>query len=578
MTTNRIPQSFIRELVDRTDIVEIVRPRIELKKKGQNHHACCPFHEEKTPSFTVSETKQFYYCFGCGAHGNAIDFLMNYDRMEFRDAVEYLATQQGLDVPQVAGYTPDRSYDALFTIMKQATQFYRQQLKHHSIAIDYLKSRGLSGETAKLFGIGFAPAGWDNLLNTLGKDTKARTYLASTGMIIDRDRNKVYDRFRQRIMFPIHDLRGRVIAFGGRAMGEEQPKYLNSPETDIFHKSDTLYGLYQARQSQQQLKRLLIVEGYMDVVSLYQHGITYGVATLGTAVNVKHVQKCLRFTQELVFCFDGDNAGRKAAWKALTIAMPTLRDGIDLKFLFLPDDEDPDSLIQQEGAAAFEQRVRQAAPLQTVFFTALNEAHPDRSPASKAALAKEAMQHIEKMPQGLFKELLQDELASHLGITREELEQTQVHRHTPTEAPNPPSPPPTTDADASLTLHCLTLLLQHPTLAKDAPHCHSLYESTHTVDQLFIKLLHIFKEHPELPIGQLLAHWDNPSEQALIARLAAKELPFEASNYHDEFCDALKAIEKQQVKQKIQTLVTLSKQQALTDEQKQTLNRLLQAK
>jgi DNA primase len=576
MTATRIPQSFIRDLIDRTDIADIVRPRIALKKKGQNYHACCPFHEEKTPSFTVSEKKQFYYCFGCGAHGNALDFLMQYDRMEFRDAIEYLATQHGLDVPTVAGYTPDRSYDALFTTLKHATQFYRQQLKHHPKAIEYLKSRGLSGEIAKTFGIGYAPPGWDNLLKSQGKDAKSRSNLASTGMVIDKDRDRCYDRFRQRIMFPIHDLRGRVIAFGGRALGDEQPKYLNSPETDIFHKSQTLYGLYQARQASNKLDKLLIVEGYMDVVSLYQQGITYAAATLGTAINIKHLQLCLRFTNEIIFCFDGDNAGRRAAWKALTIAMPTLRDGIQLKFLFLPEGEDPDSLVQKIGQNAFESKCNQAESLQQVFFTELKKQHPGDDPANKAAMAKSALSYIKQMPQGLYQELLSDELAKQLSVTREELAKTQTqHRseshHSPTtsEATTPLSP---------LTMHCLTLLLQQPSLAKQVSYLHYLDESTHPMDQLLIKLIHIFKEHPELPIGQLLTHWQEPKGQALIAQLAAKDLPFPIDTYAKEFSDTMNMIEQQQRQAKINKLIKQSKHTPLTEEQKQILNQLIKIK
>lgn len=575
MTASRIPQSFIRDLIARLNIVDIVRPRVELKKKGQNHHARCPFHDEKTPSFTVSETKQFYYCFGCGAHGNALDFLMNYDRMEFRDAVEYLAAQQGLEVPHVAGYTPDRSYDALFGIMKQATQYYRQQLKHHPIAIDYLKGRGLTGETAKLFSIGYAPAGWDNLLTALGQEPKQRSYLTSAGMLIDRDRDRPYDRFRQRIIFPIHDLRGRVIAFGGRTLGDDQPKYLNSPETDIFHKSQVLYGLYQARQAYRDLPRLLVVEGYMDVVSLYQHGIHYGVATLGTAINTKHLQLCLRFTHEIVFCFDGDDAGRRAAWKALTIAMPTLRDGVDLKFLFLPDGEDPDSLVKRIGMDAFETQVQQATTLSTIFFDLLEAEHPGNTPASKAALAKAALKYIQTMPQGLYQELLLDELAKRLHVTREELSKTAANPTHTSEQPRIENTQPQPLPDTPLIKHCISLLLHQPQLAVDAPHPDWLYESTESTHQLLLKLLHLFKEHPSLPVGQLLTHWQDEKEQTWIAALAAKEHPFSEDGYQQEFLDTLAALARQHRQHKIDHLISLSKQQSLTDAQRQQLQTLL---
>jgi DNA primase len=574
MTDTRIPQSFIRELVDRTDIVDIVRTRIELKKKGQNHHGRCPFHEEKTPSFTVSENKQFYYCFGCGAHGNAVDFLMNYDRMEFREVIDYLAAQQGIDVPKVEGYVPDRAYDALFPVMQKVATFYYQQLKHTPQAIDYLKSRSLTGQTAKLFSIGYAPSGWNNLTQALGNDAKLYSYLTTTGMCIDRDRDSIYDRFRNRIMFPIHDLRGRIIAFGGRTMGDEQPKYLNSPETDIFHKSKELYGLYQARQANQKLKRLLIVEGYMDVVSLYQHGITYSVATLGTAINIKHLQKALRFTTELVFCFDGDNAGRKAAWKALTIAMPSLRDGISLKFLFLPEGEDPDSLVQKIGKDAFEKLIKQASSLQHVFFDSLKLQYPENSLADKAALALEAKKYIAQMPTGLYQELLYDELAKRINVTRNELEQVAApkQRHQPAKPTTPQVP---TMDNAPLTLHCIALLLQEPSFAKEVTDLQFLEESNKKTDQLLYKLIHIFKQHPELPVGQLLTHWEQPDEQALIAQLAAKEHAFPSSGFKSEFEDTIKSLQQKHLQQQVNTLITKSKSGELSPDEKKQLNKLL---
>lgn len=574
MTATRIPQSFIRDLVDRTDIIDIVRTRVDLKKKGQNHHARCPFHEEKTPSFTVSENKQFYYCFGCGAHGNVIDFLMNYDRMEFRDAVEYLATQQGVDVPQVEGFKPDRSYDALFPVMQQAAKFYRQQLAKSPTAIEYLKSRGLTGDIAKQFSIGFAPAGWDNLLTALGKDPKNRSHLAATGMTVNRDHNSAYDRFRNRIMFPIHDLRGRVIAFGGRTIGDEQPKYLNSPETDIFHKSQELYGLYQVRQAHQKIERLIVVEGYMDVVSLFQQNITYAVATLGTAINIKHLQKCLRFSNEIVFCFDGDNAGRSAAWKALTIAMPLLRDGINLKFLFLPEGEDPDSLVKKIGHDAFVKKIKNATTLSHVFFEGLRQEFPGTTLADKAALAKTAKKYLAAMPSGLYQELLYDELAKLLHVSRHELEQVAAPKPThPLQRPTIAKP--TATPSHKLTRHAIRLLLQAPKLAAQVTDSQFLYQSPHALDILLLKLLHIFKEHPELPIGQLLTHWDDADEQALISRLAAQETQFPDENLSIEFLDTLHSMRQLQLQQRIDALIQKAKSAELSEQEKIDLNQLI---
>lgn len=568
----RIPQSFIRDLINRTDIVEIVRQRVELKKKGDNYQGRCPFHEEKTPSFTVSDTKQFYYCFGCGAHGNVLEFLKQYDRMGFLDAVDYLATRHGIDIPKVEGYIPDRSYDALFPLMQRAATYYYQQLSHHPEAVNYLKSRGLTGQTAKLFSLGFAPPGWDNLQKTLGAEPKARSYLTSAGMLIDRDTSNCYDRFRNRIMFPIYDLRGRVIAFGGRTMTDEQPKYLNSPETPIFHKGQELYGLYQARQAHQKLEQLLIVEGYMDVISLFQQGITYAVATLGTAINSKHLQKCLRFTDNILFCFDGDTAGRHAAWKALTIAMPLLRDGIHLKFLFLPDGEDPDSLIQKKGRVFFETLIRDALPLQSIFFDTLKNQHPGSSTADKAAFAKSARDYINQMPQGIYQELLYDELAALIGVSREELDRTQSVK--PYTQPQKMMPPSSANSLPKLTRHCISLLLQHPQLATEIQHIEGLHESNEPSHLLLLKLMYIFKEHPTLPVGQLLINWNDTQEQALIAELAATKLAFPHSGFLLEFKDTVQAIEKNLKQQKINHLIERSKKEPLTQTEKEMLTAL----
>ncbi|MBT8040506.1 MAG: DNA primase, partial [Gammaproteobacteria bacterium] len=329
-----IPDSFIEELLGRIDIVEIIERRVPLKKAGREFQARCPFHDEKTPSFTVSPQKQFYHCFGCGAHGSAIGFMMNYEGLEFVDAVEELARHAGLQVPREASSRP-RPSAGLYELLDKAAVFYQQQLKDNSEAVAYLKQRGLSGEVAKDFGIGYAPPGWDGLIGKLGTDEKRLDHLRKAGMI-SKGRSGEYDKFRHRIMFPIHDRRGRVIAFGGRALGDDGPKYLNSPETELFHKGRELYGLYLARRSEAKLERILVVEGYMDVVALAQFGLRNCVATLGTATTGDHAELLFRAADEVIFCFDGDRAGRQAAWRALENTLPRLKDGRQARFLFLP--------------------------------------------------------------------------------------------------------------------------------------------------------------------------------------------------------------------------------------------------
>ena len=369
-----IPRSFIETLLARADVVQVINQRVPLKKAGSSYKACCPFHDEKSPSFNVSSTKQFYHCFGCGASGDAIKFLMEYDGLSFVEAVEALASQYGMVVPreqrtpaqQKAQQVKQQQQRDLYDVMHLAAKFYRHQLRDHPQSVEakeYLKQRGLSADIAKEFVIGFAPPGWDSLVKGLSADQKLQQQLVEVGMLVEKDDGKKYDRFRHRIMFPIRDGRGRVVAFGGRVLGDDQPKYLNSPETPIFHKSYTLYGLYEMRQSRQKYNNILVVEGYMDVVALAQFGIRNAVATLGTATTVEHLELLFRQVNEVVFCFDGDSAGLKAAWKALELALPMMEKERSVKFLFLPEGEDPDSMVRKDGMDGFNNRASNALSL-----------------------------------------------------------------------------------------------------------------------------------------------------------------------------------------------------------------------
>jgi len=362
-----IPDSFKQELLHRIDIVAVIERYVPLKKGGANYSACCPFHTEKTPSFTVSPTKQFYHCFGCGVHGNAISFLMEYQGLGYVEAVKDLAESVGMKMPEFEPRTkkPESGPD-LSEIMKRACDYYREQLKAAPHAIEYLKRRGLTGKIAARFGIGYAPDGWQNLESVF--PSYVDKALKDAGLVIDPEGGgRRYDRFRDRIMFPILDQRGSVIAFGGRVLGEGEPKYLNSPETPLFEKGRELYGLVQARLAIRAAGRAIVVEGYMDVVALAQHGVEYAVATLGTATSATHLQKLLRQTDEVVFCFDGDAAGRKAAWHALEVSLPHLADNKAMRFLFLPPEHDPDSFVREKGKEAFEKRLETARPLSEFF-------------------------------------------------------------------------------------------------------------------------------------------------------------------------------------------------------------------
>ena len=386
--SGRIPQDFIDDLIERADIAEVIGSRIQLKKHGREFKAPCPFHSEKTPSFTVSPQKGFYHCFGCGAHGTALGFLMEFDRLEFPEAVEELAHMLGLEVPRQEQVEKRTPVSPVYEALTEAARLYRQALKTHPAAVEYLKSRGLTGETVRAFGIGYAPPGWDYLLRHLADNEDKHRHFLSAGLIAERDSGGYYDRLRDRVVFPIRDSRGRTVGFGGRTMGNDEPKYLNSPETPVFHKGRELYGLYEARQRERKLRRILVVEGYMDVVSLAGHGIFDVVGTLGTATTPEHLRRLLRATEEVTFCFDGDRAGRDAAWRALLTSLPEMREGRQVRFLFLPDGEDPDSIVRTEGAERLIKRMDNTLPLSDYLFRELKAQTDTDSMDGRARLAE----------------------------------------------------------------------------------------------------------------------------------------------------------------------------------------------
>lgn len=445
-----IPQSFIDDMLDRIDIVDVVDSRVKLKKTGKNYSACCPFHDEKSPSFTVSPEKQFYYCFGCGASGNALGFIMDYERLSFPEATEMLARSAGLDVPREvqteAQVKREQERKSIYSLLEKADEFYQQQLRHHPskhMAVTYLKGRGLDGKTAKDYGVGFAPPGWDNMLKALAQNDEDKHLLIEGGMLIHQEQEKkLYDRFRHRIMFPIRDTRGRVIGFGGRVLGDDKPKYLNSPETPVFHKGQELYGLYEARLAYRELPRLLVVEGYMDVVSLAQFGIRYGVATLGTACGPDHLDRAFKYVDEVVFCFDGDKAGRNAAHRALEASLEAMTDGRTVKFLFLPEGEDPDTLVRQIGAEKFESMIAMAVPLEDFLFDAVAEGLNIRTMEGRATFSKRAAPLLDRLPKGVFRELMFESLATRTGLSRNVLQELINEHLASTQEAAPISAPP----------------------------------------------------------------------------------------------------------------------------------------
>jgi DNA primase len=435
-----IPQSFIQDLLHRVDIVDVIDRYVKLKRAGANFSACCPFHSEKSPSFTVSPTKQFYHCFGCGAHGTAISFLMEYSGLGFVEAVKDLAQNVGLPVPEERGdqtqtrrRTESEDGEDLHEIMLTAAQFFRGALKEAPHAIEYLKKRGLSGDVAKKFGVGYAPEGWQNLERAFPNYQSSA--LTSVGLVKQNDEGRRYDIFRDRIMFPIVDVKGNVIGFGGRVLETGEPKYLNSPETPLFEKGRELYGLYQARRAIRDAGRVIVVEGYMDVVALAQHGVEYAVATLGTATTPMHVQKLLRQTDEIVYCFDGDNAGRRAAWRALENSLGQLADGKQVRFLFLPQGEDPDSYVRQHGKENFEKLLDDAIPLSQFLLNELSS-HVDRSTSEgRARLLQEAKPLIKEIAAPMLSLMLRKQLAELAGFTQQELDAEFQIKSLPAAAP-----------------------------------------------------------------------------------------------------------------------------------------------
>ncbi|NVJ57975.1 MAG: DNA primase [Vibrionaceae bacterium] len=576
-----IPRSFIDDLLARLDIVDIIDARVKLKKKGKNYSACCPFHNEKTPSFSVSQEKQFYHCFGCGVHGNAIDFMMEYERLEFPEAIEELASFLGLDVPREQSSNghfqsnrPQASTEQkrnLYDLMGSIAQFYRDQLKLSSskIAIDYLKDRGLSGEVVQKFGIGYVADEWDLVRKNFGQNQQTQDMLVSGGMLIENDKGNRYDRFRGRVMFPIRDRRGRVIGFGGRVIGEGTPKYLNSPETPIFHKGKELYGLYEVMQAYREPSQILVVEGYMDVVALAQYGVDYSVASLGTSTTGDHIQLLFRQTNTVVCCYDGDRAGKEAAWRALENALQYLKTGNTLKFLFLPDGEDPDSYIRKYGKEAFEQQIKQATPLSNYLFDNLIEMHQLNlgSNEGKSALRAHASALINQIPDPYFQELLEKLLDERTGFDNRLRQARQKTGET--------RPQPHKKIKRTPMREVIALLVQNPSYAQLVPDLSSVRDLTVPGLRLFVEVLEYCHQHPNISTGQLMENWRNTSHEALLSRLAGWEIPLDEDNEQDIFLDSLDNILAQCVEKQIENLQAKERSVGLSTEERRELLALM---
>jgi DNA primase len=587
----RIPRAFIDDLLARTDIVEIIGSRIPLKKAGREWKANCPFHGEKTPSFTVNQQKQFYHCFGCGVHGTALSFLMEHDRLAFPEAVEDLASRAGLEVPREGGQAADprdRQLDDLYALMTHVDQHFRDALKEHDRAKDYLKQRGLVGETAARYHLGYAPAGWDHALKKFGTTDAGRQALLTAGLIIERNVEQeknvspgFYDRFRDRVMFPIRDSRGRVVGFGGRVLDQGEPKYLNSPETPLFHKGRELYGLFEARQELRNIERLLVVEGYMDVVRLSQAEIHYAVATLGTATTPDHLNRIFRVTSEVVFAFDGDRAGRQAAWRALETCLPFAKEGRQLKFMFLPDGQDPDSLVALEGKAAFESRLESSLPLSEYLVKQLSTDINLASIDGRARLAELAKPLIARVPEGIYRELLIDRLArevrmpapklmSLLGTgVRSEPDRGQASQRTAIR-------PRISSGRGSVLKQTIARLIQQPGAARVIKDPESLRLTGDRGLTVLAELVEMLQLEPHLSSAQIIERWRDRPEHDRLSELAALALPdLDEAAAERELLGCIPSLLAEAGPQRrVDELIEKAEVEGLTDDEKRELVRL----
>jgi len=593
MAYGRIPSEFIDELLTRVDVVDVINARVPLKKKGREYTACCPFHNEKTPSFTVSPNKQFYHCFGCGVHGSAISFLMEYEHLDFVEAIESLAESLGITVPREAGgkgpsnEQRQRSKD-LFTLLQDASEFYQLQLKGSDKAVSYLKGRDLSGEISKRFGIGYSPAGWDNLYKPFLKNYPEQK-LVDSGLVIknedDPNNVKTYDRYRDRIMFPIRNRKGQTIGFGGRVLGDDLPKYINSPETSVFHKGSELYGFYEARMHTKKLERIIVVEGYMDVIALAQFGVSYAVATLGTATTQDHIKQLFRAVPEVIFCFDGDRAGREAAWRALENALPVMQDGKEIRFLFLPDGEDPDTQIRKIGQEAFESMYSEASSLTGYFVESLHDKFNITSDEGRSRFIQEAGKLLQQMPDTLIKDQLISRLAKQTNIEERVLRKrmSQLDNSNKdeklTHSNQPKSRLSNREVRQTPIRYAISLLLSNPVLVKYVENIEQIVLSELPGSNLLTTLIETLQESPNINAAALLERWRNTEFEAPLLLLMKWQPESDDEDVlRCEFEDCLRHIRKRANEIKVEALLHKERTNGLTSREKQELLFLLQNK
>ena len=578
-----IPQNFIDDLIARVDIVEIMGSRIQIKKAGKEFKAVCPFHDDSNPSLTISPSKGFYHCFSCGAHGTAVGFLMNYEHLSFIEAIESLASSLGVEIPYEQNQQPIKKNNNLYDLLAEIQAHYQLLLKKNSGAIEYLKNRGITGDVAKRFNIGFAPPGWRNILDKYGTSKNGTSELLKLGLIIQKDNNNYYDRFRERIMFPIRDNRGRYIGFGGRILNQEQPKYLNSPETPLFHKGRELYGLYECQQALRNIQRIVVVEGYMDVISLAQHGIDYAVASMGTATTDDHFNRLFRLTDYIYFCFDGDQAGLDAAWRALKNALPHVREGRQIKFVFLPEKDDPDTYVKKNSATAFEKELDDGLDLSDFLIEKLAKDIDMKSIDGRARLAEKTKPLVNQIPEGIFKELILEKLSGAIGLSTAKLNKLLVNQDNQL-ARNGRSriisklPKKKLKSGPSVIKKAITLILNHPSIANDITH-EKIGKNAKPGVEILKKLVTTIQEKPQITTAGLIELWRDDPEGKFLGQLAISELPEnEDFNAKDELQDCLHQIMRDNHKARITHLINKQSNNELASDEKKELNDLINKK
>ena len=578
-----IPQNFIDDLIARVDIVEIMGSRIQIKKAGKEFKAVCPFHDDSNPSLTISPSKGFYHCFSCGAHGTAVGFLMNYEHLSFIEAIESLASSLGVEIPYEQNQQPIKKNNNLYDLLAEIQAHYQLLLKKNSGAIEYLKNRGITGDVAKRFNVGFAPPGWRNILDKYGTSKNGISELLKLGLIIQKDNNNYYDRFRERIMFPIRDNRGRYIGFGGRILNQEQPKYLNSPETPLFHKGRELYGLYECQQALRNIQRIVVVEGYMDVISLAQHGIDYAVASMGTATTDDHFNRLFRLTDYIYFCFDGDQAGLDAAWRALKNALPHVREGRQIKFVFLPEKDDPDTYVKKNSATAFEKELDDGLDLSDFLIEKLAKDIDMKSIDGRARLAEKTKPLINQIPEGIFKELILEKLSEAIGLSTAKLNKLLVNQDNQL-ARNGRSriisrlPKKKLKGGPSVIKKAITLILNYPSIANDITH-EKIGKNAKPGVEILKKLITTIQEKPQITTAGLIELWRDDPEGKFLGQLAISELPEnEDFNAKDELQDCLHQIMRDNHKARITHLINKQSNNELASDEKKELKDLINKK